>query len=89
MDQTHTAVRATLFLGAAALFYDGDEIGMKTTPPTRKQDVKDPVGLRDCPSSKGVSGKLATLLKSPGGVDPASLQSIALEPFGVYVGEVG
>jgi glycosidase len=28
----------------AALFYYGDEIGMKTTPPTRKEDVKDPVG---------------------------------------------
>jgi alpha-glucosidase len=26
----------------AALFYYGDEIGMKTTPPTRKEDVKDP-----------------------------------------------
>ena len=30
----------------ASLFYYGDEIGMKTTPPTRKEDVKDPVGLR-------------------------------------------
>ena len=29
----------------AALMYYGDEIGMKTTPPTRKEDVKDPVGV--------------------------------------------
>ena len=29
----------------ASLFYYGDEIGMKTTPPTRKEDVKDPVGI--------------------------------------------
>ena len=28
-----------------SLFYYGDEIGMKTTPPTRKEDVKDPEGI--------------------------------------------
>ena len=29
-----------------------------------------------------------TLLKSPGGTDPASLNAIELQPFGVYIGEV-
>jgi alpha-glucosidase len=29
----------------AALMYYGDEIGMSTTPPTRVEDVKDPVGI--------------------------------------------
>jgi alpha-glucosidase len=42
---------------AAALFYYGDEIGMKTTPPTRKEDVKDPVGLTGWPKDKGRDGE--------------------------------
>jgi alpha-glucosidase len=29
-----------------------------------------------------------TLLKSPGGSDPASLDHIELQPFGVYIGQV-
>lgn len=41
----------------ASLFYYGDEIGMKTTPPTRKEDVKDPVGIRDWPFFKGRDGE--------------------------------
>jgi alpha-glucosidase len=41
----------------AALFYYGDEIGMKTTPPTRKEDVKDPVGQRFWPMFKGRDGE--------------------------------
>jgi len=31
---------------------------------------------------------LKTLLKSPGAADPASLKSIALGPYGVYIGEL-
>ena len=183
-----------------ALFYYGDEIGMKTTPPTRKEDVKDPVGRAEWPYNKGRDGertpmqwddtanagfttgtpwlpvpttyttvnvkaeqdqpdsllawyrklielkktdaafahgdnamldvnnekvlswmrqapdgeqvvvvcnftadpqtvnlktgpsvkgtRAKTLLKSPGGADPASLDSVALQPFGVYIGKV-
>jgi alpha-glucosidase len=41
----------------AALFYYGDEIGMETTPPTRKEDVKDPVGLTGWPKDKGRDGE--------------------------------
>ncbi len=41
----------------AALFYYGDEIGMKTTPPTRKEDVKDPVGIVGWPKDKGRDGE--------------------------------
>jgi alpha-glucosidase len=41
----------------SALFYYGDEIGMKTTPPTRKEDVKDPVGLTGWPKDKGRDGE--------------------------------
>jgi alpha-glucosidase len=41
----------------AALMYYGDEIGMKTTPPTRKEDVKDPIGITGWPKQKGRDGE--------------------------------
>ncbi|MGC9223270.1 MAG: glycoside hydrolase family 13 protein [Terracidiphilus sp.] len=41
----------------AALVYYGDEIGMKTTPPRRKQDVKDPIGITGWPREKGRDGE--------------------------------
>ncbi len=41
----------------AALFYYGDEIGMKTTPPTREEDVKDPIGVTGWPKEKGRDGE--------------------------------
>jgi len=41
----------------ASLFYYGDEIGMKTTPPARKEDVKDPVGITGWPKEKGRDGE--------------------------------
>ena len=40
-----------------ALMYYGDEIGMKTTPPTRKEDVKDPIGMTGWPKEKGRDGE--------------------------------
>ncbi len=47
-----------LFLSrGAALFYYGDEIGMKTTPPARKEDVKDPMGVTGWPKEKGRDGE--------------------------------
>jgi hypothetical protein len=39
-------------------------------------------------SVPGSSGKVKTLLKTPGAADPGSLSQIELGPFGVYVGEV-
>jgi alpha-glucosidase len=50
----------------AALFYYGDEIGMKTTPPTRKEDVKDPVGLTGWPKDKGRDGERTPMQWDPG-----------------------
>ena len=41
----------------ASLFYYGDEIGMKTTPPARREDVKDPVGITGWPKEKGRDGE--------------------------------
>ena len=40
-----------------SLFYYGDEIGMKTTPPTSRDEVKDPVGVRGWPKEKGRDGE--------------------------------
>ena len=40
-----------------AMFYYSDEIGMVTTPPTRKQDVKDPIGITGWPKEKGRDGE--------------------------------
>jgi alpha-glucosidase len=37
---------------------------------------------------RGLSGKMKTLLKTPGAADPSSLGQIQLGPFGVYVGEI-
>lgn len=50
---------ATVLLASrgAALMYYGDEIGMKTTPPKRKQDVKDPIGRIGWPKEKGRDGE--------------------------------
>jgi alpha-glucosidase len=37
--------------------YYGEEIGMATTPPARKEDVKDPVGITGWPKEKGRDGE--------------------------------
>jgi alpha-glucosidase len=62
-DGTHNedierVLAAVLFASkGTALFYNGDEIGMKTTPPERKEDVKDPVGRKMWPFYKGRDGE--------------------------------
>ena len=52
-------VIATLLLGtrATAMMYYGEELGMTTTPPTRVEDVKDPVGKVGWPKDKGRDGE--------------------------------
>ncbi|HEX3438216.1 MAG TPA: alpha-glucosidase [Pseudacidobacterium sp.] len=62
-DGTHNQdigrVIATILFATrgSALFYYGDEIGMVTTPPTRKEDVKDPIGITGWPKEKGRDGE--------------------------------
>jgi alpha-glucosidase len=58
-DKDIQRVLATILFASrgAALFYYGDEIGMKTTPPERKQDVKDPIGVTGWPKEKGRDGE--------------------------------
>jgi alpha-glucosidase len=52
-------VIATLLFATrdTAMMYYGDEIAMKTTPPTRKEDVKDPIGITGWPKEKGRDGE--------------------------------
>jgi alpha-glucosidase len=51
-------VAATLLAArGSALMYYGEEIGMKTTPPTRIEDVKDPMGRTGWPENKGRDGE--------------------------------
>jgi len=40
-----------------AMMYYGDEIGMVTTVPTRKEDVRDPIGITGWPKEKGRDGE--------------------------------
>jgi alpha-glucosidase len=46
-----------LTLRGTPIMYYGEEIGMKTTPPTRKEDVKDPIGRTGWPKQKGRDGQ--------------------------------
>ena len=50
---------ATLLLTtrATALMYYGEELGMTTTTPTRREDVKDPIGITGWPNEKGRDGE--------------------------------
>jgi alpha-glucosidase len=42
---------------AAVLMYYGEEIGMSTTTPARREDVKDPIGITGWPKEKGRDGE--------------------------------
>jgi alpha-glucosidase len=42
---------------ATALMYYGEELGMTTTTPTRREDVKDPIGITGWPNEKGRDGE--------------------------------
>jgi alpha-glucosidase len=63
-------VLATLLFASrdTAMMYYGDEIGMVTTPPTRKEDVKDPIGITGWPKEKGRDGE-RTPMQWNAGVD--------------------
>jgi alpha-glucosidase len=51
---------------ATALMYYGEEIGMVTSTPTRKQDVKDPIGITGWPWEKGRDGERTPMQWTPG-----------------------
>jgi alpha-glucosidase len=57
-DDVGRVIAAMLFASRdTAMMYYGDEIGMATTPPTRKEDVKDPIGITGWPKEKGRDGE--------------------------------
>jgi len=57
-DSIARILSAILFTSrSTALMYYGQEIGMTTTPPTRKEDVKDPIGIKGWPKEKGRDGE--------------------------------
>jgi alpha-glucosidase len=62
-DGTHNLeiarIVATLLFSsrAAALVYQGQEIGQRTATPTRKEDVRDPMGISGWPREKGRDGE--------------------------------
>ena len=51
---------------ATALTYYGEELGMVTTTPTRKEDVKDPIGITGWPNEKGRDGERTPMQWTPG-----------------------
>jgi alpha-glucosidase len=62
-DGVHNAQIAKLMAAllltprATPLMYYGEEIGMRTTPPARKEDVQDPIGKIGWPEEKGRDGE--------------------------------
>jgi alpha-glucosidase len=66
-DAIDKAIATILFTSrATALMYYGEELGMPTTPPTRKEDVKDPVGITGWPLEKGRDGERTPMQWTPG-----------------------
>ena len=57
-DLINKALATTLFTTkATALMYYGEELGMHTTTPTRREDVRDPIGITGWPKEKGRDGE--------------------------------
>jgi len=59
---------ATILFGsrATAMTYYGAEIGMRTEMPARKEDVRDPIGIRGWPAQKGRDGERTPMQWAPG-----------------------
>jgi alpha-glucosidase len=51
---------------ATPQMYYGEEIGMRTTDPTRVEDVKDPIGRTGWPKEKGRDGERTPMQWTPG-----------------------
>jgi alpha-glucosidase len=51
---------------ATAMTYYGAELGMRTTPPARREEVKDPVGILGWPKEKGRDGERTPMQWTPG-----------------------
>jgi alpha-glucosidase len=58
-DQDIEKILATMLMTtrSTALMYYGEELGMTTLTPKRKEDVKDPIGITGWPKDKGRDGE--------------------------------
>jgi alpha-glucosidase len=57
-DQIAKLMAALLLMPRATpQMYYGEELGMRTTPPSRVEDVKDPIGKKGWPEEKGRDGE--------------------------------
>lgn len=61
-----TVAAMLLTARATALTYYGAPIGMTTRTPTRKEDVKDPIGITGWPKEKGRDGERTPMQWTPG-----------------------
>lgn len=65
--QIAKALATILFTSrATAITYYGAPIGMTTTIPSRKEDVKDPIGITGWPKEKGRDGERTPMQWTPG-----------------------
>jgi alpha-glucosidase len=51
---------------STALLYQGEELDMATSTPTRREDVKDPIGITGWPREKGRDGERTPMQWTPG-----------------------
>jgi alpha-glucosidase len=71
-DGLHNVQRAKIIAAllltsrATALTYYGAPLGMSTTTPVRKEDVKDPIGITGWPREKGRDGERTPMQWTPG-----------------------
>ncbi|MBE1162384.1 alpha-glucosidase [Dyella acidiphila] len=71
-DGQHNLARAKVIAAvllttrASALTYYGAPIGMTTATPTRKDDVRDPIGITGWPKEKGRDGERTPMQWTPG-----------------------
>jgi alpha-glucosidase len=66
-DLINEALATVLFTTKdTALMYYGEELGMHTHTPTRKEDVKDPIGITGWPKEKGRDGERTPMQWTPG-----------------------
>ncbi len=65
-DEIAKLMAALLLLPRATpQMYYGEEIGMRTTVPTRVEDVRDPVGVTGWPKDKGRDGERTPMQWTP------------------------
>jgi alpha-glucosidase len=65
---------------ATPLLYYGEELGMRTITPVRREDVKDPIGITGWPRQKGRDGERTPMQWSPGAQAGFSTGSAAWLP---------